>query len=80
MPNAVGVSAAQSGDSGSIEITADSSDPKVAAASVNAAMAAYVDYLKQKAHDGYTAAARLQPQIDSLSAQIDGLDAQIAGR
>ena len=65
LANAVGVSAQQSGDTGSVQIAADSSDPEVAAASVNAAMTAYVDYLKQKANDGYTAAAaRIQPEID----------------
>jgi non-specific protein-tyrosine kinase len=78
VPNAVGVSASQNGDSGSIEIKADSSDPKLAAESVNAQMTAYVDYLKQKANDGYNAlVARLQPEIDSLTQRINALDAQI---
>jgi succinoglycan biosynthesis transport protein ExoP len=75
LPTAVGVSAQQNGDSGSIQITADSSNPAVAAGSVNAAMDSYVDYLKQKAQDGYTAAAaRLQPQIDALQVRINNLD------
>lgn len=78
VPNAVGVSASQNGDTGSIEISAESSDPEVAAESVNAQMTAYVDFLKQKADDGYAAlSARLQPQIDSLSERIDALDALI---
>ncbi len=66
---AVGVSAQQSGDSGSIQITADSSDPQVAAASVNAAMTAYVDYLKQKAQDGYTACRGAAPAPDRQTAR-----------
>jgi polysaccharide biosynthesis transport protein len=74
----VGVSAEQVGDSGSIRIVADSTDPRIAAASVNAQMDAYVEYLRKRAEDGYTAlAARLQPEIDSLTQRIDALDALI---
>jgi non-specific protein-tyrosine kinase len=78
-PSAVGVSAAQSGTSGSIDIAADSTDPRTAAASVNAQVDAYVDYLRKRAQDGYTAtAALLQPQIDSLQQRVNSLDAAVA--
>jgi succinoglycan biosynthesis transport protein ExoP len=79
VPAAVGVSAEQSGDSGSINIVAESTDAKIAAASVNAQMDAYVEYLRKRAEDGYTATqSRLQPQIDSLQQQVDALDLRIA--
>jgi len=79
VPSAVGVSAEPEGETGStIRVATDSTDPKVAAASVNAQMDAYVDYLRTRAINAYNAVtARLQPQIDSLQQRINALDARI---
>ena len=78
LPSAVDVAATADSDGGGITITADSAEPQTAAASVNAHMDAYVEFLRKQALDSYTAvAAQLQPQIDALQPRIDALDAQI---
>ena len=77
--DATGVVAGQNGTGSSVTVTAESSDPQVAAKSVNAHMSAYVQYLRDQAQNLYTSVSTdLQPQIAALQQQLAAIDAQTA--
>ena len=77
LPSAPTVDATQDGESGGIRVEAQSADPATAAASVNAHVDSYVQYLRERALERYTAVvAEVQPEIDALQQRINALDAQ----
>lgn len=62
----------------SVEITATSNDPEIAAETANAYARAFIEYRTQQANDAVTTAEQeIQQKVTELQSQIDDLDAQI---
>ncbi len=77
VPDAPRVAATFDGESGSVTLRAKSTDPELAARSIDAHIQAYKDYLT------YTAIGRLgavNNQINTLQEQIDTLNQQLRGQ
>ena len=69
------IDATQDGESGGITLTAESTNPALAAAAVNAHIDAYIAYLEERAADRFERVkAELDPQIVDLQNQIANLD------
>jgi non-specific protein-tyrosine kinase len=74
-PGAGSIRAVQDGTSDGVSIEAKSGNADLAARTVNAHIDGYLDFLRQRAADKYTAvAADLTPQIAALQQQIAALD------
>ncbi|HUQ62730.1 MAG TPA: polysaccharide biosynthesis tyrosine autokinase [Acidimicrobiales bacterium] len=72
------VSASAIGDSRAIRVSAESTDPVLAASTVNAYIDKDIEFRRQQQGDDLNAAkAQLQPRIAALQADIDALNAQI---
>ena len=73
------ISVRQVGTTAVVQVVAESTDPKRAAAIANAYVDAYIENRRQQGIDESVAAQKeVQSQIDLLQAQIDGLDGQVA--
>jgi capsular exopolysaccharide synthesis family protein len=75
--SAPSIQASQEGQTYVINVRADSTDPRLAAATANAYVNAYIDYRRtQSVNDLLTAGQQIQAKIDDLQKQIDALNAQ----
>jgi capsular exopolysaccharide synthesis family protein len=73
------VSVRQLGTTAVVEVVAESTDPKRAAAVANAYVTAYIDNRRQQGIDESSAAQKeVQGKIDLLQSEIDALDGQVA--
>ena len=72
------VSAVQVGTTAILEVTTESTDPKVAAAATSAYMDAYFEFRRRQAADALVSTSRqIQATVDQLQAKIDDLSAQL---
>jgi polysaccharide biosynthesis transport protein len=72
------VAAAPVGDTDVVQVTAESSDPKRAAAVADAYVDAYINVRRQQTVDGLLAAAeQIQERVSTLQQQITALDDQL---
>lgn len=72
------VSAVQVGTTAILEVTTESTDPKVAAAATSAYMDAYFEFRRRQAADALVSTSRqIQATVDQLQAKIDDLSRQL---
>ena len=77
--SAPAITVRQVGTTAVVQIVAESTDPKRAAAVANAYVTAYIDNRRQQGIDESVAAQEeVQTKIDLLQGQIDALDGQVA--
>ena len=78
-PGVGGVQTRQDGLGNVISVSADANDPVQASRTVNATLAAYLEYSQQRAQQqSATATAAIQARINTLQGRIDALSGQIA--
>lgn len=78
--SAPAISTAPLGTTSVVEVSAESTQPRQAAAIANAYVDAYLTYRGKQAADSLAAQAReVQAKIDALQKQIDALGSQLAG-
>jgi len=80
VPGAPTITAAASGPTDIVLVSAESTDPRLAARTTDAYARAYIDYRRRQAVDSLLAAGReIQKKIDGIDAEIKDVNAQLEG-